>query len=200
VELRGQGANGREVLHARAELVLMPQLPAAPQGVLEVATRPYPHTQTDLYPGLLFHGADLQGIELVEGCATEGVVGRVATAPAPAAWIRQPLRPNWLADPLALDSAFQLMVVWSRAAHGVPSLPCFAGEYRQYRRSFPRGGVRVVCRVTLNHPHRAQADIDFVDPSGALVARMRDYECTLDGSLTEAFRRHQLPQLALPTT
>jgi acyl transferase domain-containing protein/NAD(P)-dependent dehydrogenase (short-subunit alcohol dehydrogenase family)/acyl carrier protein len=191
VELHGQGGHGRDLLHARAEVVLVPQLPAAPAAAPAVATQPYPHTQADLYPGLLFH-------ELVEGCSAAGVVGRVATAPAPAAWIRQPLRPNWLADPLALDSAFQLMVVWSRAAHGVPSLPCFAGEYRQYRRNFPRGGVRVVARVTLDLPHRALADIDFVDEAGALVARLRDYECTLDASLTEAFRRHQLPQPALP--
>ncbi len=199
-ELRGTDAHGRDVLHARAELVLAPQLPAARAGLLSVTTRPYPHGPGDLYPALLFHGPDLQGVELVEGCSPEGIVGHVATGPSPAGWIRQPLRPHWLANPLALDSAFQLLILWSRATHGVPSLPCFIGEYRQYRRTFPRSGVRVVARVTQQQPHRALADIDFVDGAGSPVARIHGYECVQDAALAEAFRRNQVPEPALPTT
>ena len=81
----------------------------------------------------------------------------------------------------------------------MPSLPCFAGEYRQYRRAFPRAGVRVIARVTKSGPHAALADIDFVDTAGNLIARLGDYECVQDAGLAEAFRRNQLPLLALPS-
>jgi len=36
------------------------------------------------------------------------------------------MRQRWLADPLALDCAFQMMILWSFERHGAGCLPCFA--------------------------------------------------------------------------
>ena len=104
----------------------------------------------------------------------------------------QPLRGTWLADPLVLDSAFQAMIVWSFENHGCGSLPAHAGQYRQYVRSFPRDGVRICAEVTQSNAQRAVADVWFLDRSGAVVAHMKDYECVIDASLNQAFRRNQL--------
>jgi NAD(P)-dependent dehydrogenase (short-subunit alcohol dehydrogenase family) len=197
-ELRGVRPDGREVLHARAEVVLAEALPPAPLAADPPPTRPYPRSVEAVYRDVLFHGPELHGIESVEGCGEGGVVGAVRAAPAPAAWVAAPLRQRWLADPLALDAAFQLMILWCLERRGAPSLPCLVARYRQYRRAFPPEGVRVVARVTRDTPLHALADLDFVDAAGQLVARLEGYECVLDPALQRAFRRNRPAQAALP--
>jgi acyl carrier protein len=192
VELRGDLGEGRDVVHARASVVLVDRLPAAPSPFDEPALPPLGATREEIYRDVLFHGAGLQGIEAVEGCGELGIVASVATSPAPSRWVEKPLRQAWLADPLALDCAFQLMIVWSVERSGSGSLPTRVGRYRQFRRAFPAEGVRVVARVLEASPHRARADVDFVDGSGHLVARIEDYECVIDASLASAFRRNRV--------
>ena len=146
---------------------------------------------------MLFHGPDLQGIEYVEGCGERGIAAWVATAPPPSEWIDRPLRQAWLSDPLALDCAFQLLILWSVSQSGAGSLPTRVGRYRQFRRAFPPGGARIVAQVTQAAAHRAVADIEFLDAEGTPVARIEDYECVIDASLNRAFRRDGSAQVEL---
>jgi hypothetical protein len=199
VEMHGFAGNGREMTHNRAEIVLVSRLPRPEGGIPEVRVNPYRRAVREVYDELLFHGPMLQGLERIEGCSAQGAVSQVTSARPPAEWMQQPLRGTWLADPLVLDSAFQLMVVWSFDHQGAASLPCFAGRYRQYRRSFPADGVRVVAAVTRESAHRALANLVFVDRSGEVIARLEDYECVIDTSLNQAFRRNQLAQEVLPS-
>ncbi|HTU92232.1 MAG TPA: SDR family NAD(P)-dependent oxidoreductase, partial [Gemmataceae bacterium] len=192
VELRGMNADGREVLHARAEIVLANQLPAAPAAAAPPVCRPYTRTPEDVYQSLLFHGSDLHGIDKIEGCAERGIIALVSSAPPPSAWIQRPLRQRWLADPLALDCSFQLMVVWSQERHGAPSLPCHIARYRQYQRAFPASGVRVAAQVTRDSNLHAVADIDYLDDRGQVVARLEGYECVIDPALRRAFGKRFL--------
>jgi hypothetical protein len=188
VELRG-GAT----LHARAKILLTARYESAEPAVPPVGLRPYPQSADEIYAGeRLFHGADLQGIEAVEGCGEEGIIGRAKAAPHPAVWIDHPLRSAWLADPLALDSAFQLAILWCQERRGAGSLPTSAARYRQFRRAFPSSGTTIVLRFSRVADHAATADIEFLDAAGDLVARMEGYECVIDPSLTDAFARNQL--------
>ncbi|WP_435022309.1 SDR family NAD(P)-dependent oxidoreductase [Tundrisphaera sp. TA3] len=191
VELRGVLADGREVLHARGEVVLGDRHPQRPIPVDEPSLAPFGGDRDEAYRDVLFHGPALRGIEAIEGCGDAGIAARVATAPAPAEWLDQPLRKSWITDPLALDCAFQMMILWSFERSGAGSLPTYIGRYRQFRRAFPADGVRVVARVTEASAHRARADIDFLDFEGAPVARIEDYECVIDASLASAFRRNR---------
>jgi acyl transferase domain-containing protein len=192
VELRSTRADGREILHARTEIVLASHLPTAPPAGPAPSCRPYRRTPEEIYQSLLFHGPDLHGITQIEGCGEQGISGRLATAPPPAEWIHQPLRQRWLADPLALDCSFQMMVVWSQEQRGAPSLPCRLTSYRQYQRAFPPSGVRVVVRVTRDSEAHALADIDYLDDQDRLVARLEGYECVIDPGLRRAFGRSPL--------
>ncbi|MFO0848164.1 MAG: SDR family NAD(P)-dependent oxidoreductase [Gemmataceae bacterium] len=192
VEIRGKRRDGRDAVHSRAEVVLTAALPKPPAADPAPAVQPYPHPIDEVYKYFLFHGADLQGIERVDGLADTGFVGSAYPAPPPAEWFAQPLRSGWLADPLVLDASFQMMILWSFAQHGSGSLPCFAGRYRQYRRAFPAGPVKVVIRVTKDNGQFARADIDYLDADGGLVARVQDYECVIDRQLDQAFRKNQL--------
>jgi len=196
VELTGTGPEGRSLLHARAEIVLAARLPEGIRSIIEIPETPYQLGNGELYDReRLFHGPELHGIEQVIGCSEKGIAAMVKGAPPPAAWIRQPLRSIWITDPLVIDSAFQMMILWSFERFGAGSLPCFAGRYRQFIETFPREGVQVVIRVTAEREHNALADMEFLDRhTGKLVARLEDYECVIDPSLKQAFKRNQLAQ------
>jgi hypothetical protein len=202
VELHSVSDGSRDrtdVLHARGLMLLTNRLPKATTAVPDVALHPYGREMTEVYRDLLFHGPDLHGIRRIDGMAQEGVSAWVAPAPAPATWIKQPLRGAWLADPLILDSAFQLMVLWSYECCGAFSLPSYVGQYRQYRKSFPAEGVGVRAVIRDSSSHRAVADLWFVDRAGELLAQISGYECVIDASLEQAFRRNQLASQAVPS-
>jgi acyl transferase domain-containing protein len=199
VELHTSAADGRALAHARAVAVLAPRLPKAPAPGPEHSFERYDREISEIYRDLLFHGPDLQGIRQIDGLSAEGGKAWSAAAPPPSAWIAQPLRGTWLAEPLALDVAFQLMCLWSFENYGAFSLPSYAAHYRQYRRSFPGDGVRIVAAIKEHNAHRATADISFSDRAGEVVAQIHGYECVIDASLNQAFRHNQLSSEVLPS-
>jgi hypothetical protein len=196
VELTSSPENGRSILHARAEIILATRLPEGIRAITELPATPYPHDSGAIYDQKrLFHGSDLHGIEQVENCSSKGISALVKAAPEPSKWVKQPLRNIWLTDPLVLDCAFQLMILWSFERFGSGSLPTFMGRYRQFQGSFPRNGARIVICVTAESEHSATADMEFLDrKSGKLIARLEGYECVIDPSLRQAFSRNQLAQ------
>jgi hypothetical protein len=97
-----------------------------------------------------------------------------------------------VADPLVLDAAFQMMILWTQGEHNTGSLPSFVGRYRQFRKSYPADPITVVVRVTRDDAKFARADIDFLAPDGQVVAQMQDYECVMEPSLNASFRKNQL--------
>ena len=144
------------------------------------------------YREFLFHGQDLQGIAEITGKAARAFVGSAYPAPPPADWFEFPIRSGWVADPLALDAAFQMMILWTQGEHNTGSLPSFIGRYRQFRKSYPADPITVVVRVTRDDTKFARADIDFLAPDGQVVAQMQDYECVMEPSLNASFRKNQL--------
>jgi hypothetical protein len=192
VELRSARPGGREVLHARAEVLLATSLPPVPPPNPLPELRPYPRGPAEIYQDVLFHGPELRAIEQVEGASEQGIVATVRTAPPPASWVRQPLRQRWVTDPLVLDAAFQLLIVWAQQRHGAVGLPCHVARYRQFRRSFPAGPVRVAARVTRDSALHALADIDLLDGAGTVIGRLEGCECAIDPGLERAFRRRAL--------
>jgi hypothetical protein len=197
VELRGLLGDGKSVSHARGEVILADS-PAVPEGPgIDISGLPASSLSARrVYDDVLFHGPDLQGLERIEALGPAGASATVKTAPPPSAWLDRPPRQAWLTDPLAVDCAFQLLSVWCHEQAGAVSLPTLVGRYRQFRRAFPAGRVRVVARLSRPAPHRATADIAFLDDAGAPVARIDGYECVIDASLNAAFRRNRLSQAA----
>ena len=182
---------GRQVLHAQADVLLTEEkLPTAPVAdVVDISGGAI----ADAYSlGVLFHGAALHGIECVEVCAEQGVAALLKAASAPIKWMRNPLRGTWIADPLALDSAFQMMILWSAAHRGGPSLPSALGRYRQFVSAFPKGGCRAVIGVALGISAIAVASIQFLDRQGNLLASAEGCEFVVDAGLRDAFRLNRL--------
>ncbi|MGL5096981.1 MAG: polyketide synthase dehydratase domain-containing protein, partial [Planctomycetia bacterium] len=202
VELRSR-TRDREIVHAAASVVLGKTLPGAPAPAVAAPLKADLRTVADAYQDVLFHGPDLQGIVELLGCDAGGMAGRVKPAPLPADWQRQPWRQSWIAEPLALDGAFQLMILWTAAERGAPSLPTTFASYRQYRRVFPTEGVTIRAAVRADARSAStkgygtvKAEIEFLDDAGRLVARMEGYEAAVDGALTAAFRQNTVKPIA----
>ena len=188
---KGSKGIGSVILHAQADVLLTTEnLPAAPeQAVVDIRGGGF----ADAYAlGVLFHGVALQGIERVEGIAERGVAALLKAASAPIKWMTNPLRGTWIADPLALDSAFQMMILWSTAHRGAPSLPSALASYRQFVSVFPKGGCRAVIAVALGISSIAVATIQFFDRQGNLLASAEGCEFVMDAALRDAFRLNRL--------
>ena len=184
-------AGGREIFHAQADVLLTEDsLPLAPAAdVVDISGGGI----ADAYSlGVLFHGAALHGIERVEVIAERGVAALLKAASAPIKWMSNPLRGTWISDPLALDSAFQMMILWSAAHRGGPSLPSALARYRQFVGAFPKGGCRAVIGVALGISAIATATIQFLDEKGNLLASAEGCEFVVDAALRDAFRLNRL--------
>lgn len=192
VQFTSRNGGPKTTLHATAEILLADTLPTAPS--ITPAVKRNGILSDKVYgDGRLFHGPDFQCIEALEVCNPANAAALVRSSPAPKTMIAQPLRPAWLADPLALDAAFQLMILWSTAQRAAPSLPCALRSFRQFA-AFPKtGGSRVVARVTSAETPVAVADLQFFDRNGGLLALGEGYEFVVDPNLREAFRQNSLP-------
>ena len=192
VELRGKPKDGREVLKSRAEIVLVAALPKPPAADRPPTAPPYPHSVEIAYREYLFHGPELHGIASITGASELAFLGTANPAPPPAEWFHYPLRSSWIADPMIVDCSFQLMCLWSKFQHQAGSVPNFVGRYRQYRRQFPDSPASLVVRITRDNGTFARADIDYLDPDGLVIAQVQDYECIIEKSMNQAYRRNQL--------
>jgi len=194
VELRSAGENGAERLHARSTVVLTarPATPPSftmPGGLID---RPYERGADGAYAEVLFQGELLYGIRRVDGWSQQGMAAEVLAAPPPETWMQEPLRSNWLTDPLAVDAGFQLAILWCEEEMGAVSLPAYVHRYRQYRPAFPSDALRLALEVRRRDAMRMIADLTYVTADGQVVAAMQGYECTVDASLRAAFRRGRM--------
>jgi len=192
VELRATQSDGREFLHARADILLVETLPSDEARLTPPEGPAWEKTAVETYSDHLFHGPDLQGITRVHLCSPEGVIADSSAAPSPKQWMERPFRRHWLTDPLVLDVGIQLLTFWTGVHSAGPSLPCAAASYRQFR-AFPKDGARVVARIAKSDASRAFADIEFLDADGQLVARFEGCENTIDEGLASTFRSNRLP-------
>jgi acyl transferase domain-containing protein/NAD(P)-dependent dehydrogenase (short-subunit alcohol dehydrogenase family) len=187
------GPATHEIIHARAEVVLTTRLPEAiPTERKLEGLRPYPCSTEAAYQDILFHGEVFHGIQRIEGWSPNGIVAQVKSAPAPQAWMKDPVRGTWVSDPLILDSAFQLMILWTHQQHGELNLPSFLRSYRQFSPGLAAGKVKAVIHAYPANGRIAKADIEFLDEKGRAVGTMQGFECIMMPTLNEAFKKRSL--------
>jgi len=190
VEARDGIHDGREKIHYKAKAILKDRPSDPPKMDLSRYIRPkaYSRTIDEIYDDILFHGTRLRGIQEVINCSDQGMAARLVPAPSPEQWVREPLRTRWIADPLVLDSAFQMASVWCYEQTGMVSLPSYSESYRQYCRVYPNDAVTAVLQVTELTEHKMTGDYTFIDDHGNVLARITGYEAVMDPSLNEAFK------------
>jgi 3-hydroxymyristoyl/3-hydroxydecanoyl-(acyl carrier protein) dehydratase len=188
LEIRN-GNLDKEVVHSKAHALILERLPDAPTYTIpaEILAGSYSRSIGEAYEQVLFHGPDLHGIKAIRGCSARGMVADVSSAPPPASWIADPLRTNWVTDPLVIDSAYQMAILWCYEQKGVVSLPSYSASYRQYSREYPHDGMTVVMEVKGLTEHKMTSDFTFLDKKNNVVATISGYEAVMDESLLGTF-------------
>ncbi|MEZ4527984.1 MAG: SDR family NAD(P)-dependent oxidoreductase [Desulfobacterales bacterium] len=194
VEIR-TGENGdKSLIHSKARAVLGDSPPSrspAYSSRLDIQMKTYTRSMEEVYGKILFHGPQLRGIQEIINCSPGGITAELCSAPHPEKWMAEPLRSQWLSDPLVLDCAFQMAIVWCYEEKGLFCLPVYAGSYRQYRPCFPADGLTAVLEVTETGQHRMKGDFAFLDKNKEMVARIQGYEAVMEKSLERAFFARQ---------
>jgi hypothetical protein len=148
----------------------------------------YQRDVSQIYSDILFHGSALQGIRRVRACNAHGMLADLMTAPAPGAWILKPPRNRWIADPLVLDSAYQMASLWCYEETGRVSLPSYSAAYRQYCRKFPASPIQAVLVVQEVSRHKLVGNFVFLDLDGQVLAEITGYEAVMEERLMRAFK------------
>jgi hypothetical protein len=90
---------------------------------------PFPMSVEAAYRDLLFHGPLFQGIEAIGGMDGRGAVSLLRPSD-PGRCIEGAGGSRWLLDPVLLDSALQVQVIWARLNWDVTLLPAEIGGHR----------------------------------------------------------------------
>jgi NAD(P)-dependent dehydrogenase (short-subunit alcohol dehydrogenase family) len=193
VEIRDGIKDNMEIIHSSARAILTDKIEAPPyfDKSQYMGINGYSRTIDEIYEKILFHGLELRGIREIVGYSPRSVAARISPAPAPATWMTDPLRSKWIADPLVLDCACQMAIIWCFEERKTLSLPSYSASYRQYRDSFPADGVTAILEVKDVTDHKMTGDFTFLDSEDVVVARLTGYEAVMDASLSKAFKsRH----------
>lgn len=170
LELELAGMDGTLYYQAKAELAMdVPSLLAWPalDGLA-------PWDGSWIYGDTLFHGPAFQVIDCVEGIGPAGIQGRVhgvLGAPWPTA--------AWRTDPLAIDSALQLAMVWARHQLGMAVLPMGLGVLTIADRPVSRGPLGMVVNCRQVNGSKVLADAQCLDSGGRPLFELRGMEMVL---------------------
>ena len=128
---------------------------------------------------VLFQGPAMRGIECVTGIGPEGAEA-VLRPSTPADLIDDADGGGWLFDPVIIDSALQLAMIWYRLYEDMTPLPSRLARLRRFA-AWPACAVRCHMRARVaGAGHLLTADYAFTDDSGRLLAAMDGME--LSGS------------------
>jgi malonyl CoA-acyl carrier protein transacylase len=170
----------------RATVQLTDRMPAAQAEPVPglVGMPPFPMSVAEAYDRWLFHGPVLQGITTIEGMNEHGISALVRPS-SPEHLVRD-ARGQWLVDPVLMDCAFQLAILWARAYHDATSIPSKVGRYR--RLGLP-SGAPVHCHLRFQ-PSAGDsilnARILFVEADGRALGALEDMEFTCSKALNRA--------------
>ena len=179
---------------ASADVLLVEELVGASQKAeIEVAAVIERPSIDDVYGDYLFHGEELQGMTSIKAINDDGVIGGSLSSPTPEKWLNGGIIDSWNMDPLIIDVAFQLGVIWSEKVCGVRSLPTSFKSYRQYQ-AFPKEGCEVRMKIENKRDKSFDATIEFVR-ADQVIAKLESYEAIMDESLSASFKENSIDDL-----
>jgi hypothetical protein len=147
-----------------------------------IAARPAPLAQLkafpmgveDAYRDLLFHGPLFQGIVAIDGMDERGASALLRPS-QPGRCVAGADGLRWLLDPVLLDSALQIQVLWARLQWEVTLLPAEIGRYVRVTAAAEGEPVRHELRIrAASNPPLCHADHWFYGSDGRLLALLQD--------------------------
>jgi acyl transferase domain-containing protein/NAD(P)H-dependent flavin oxidoreductase YrpB (nitropropane dioxygenase family)/NADP-dependent 3-hydroxy acid dehydrogenase YdfG len=138
---------------------------------------PFPMSVEAAYRDLLFHGPLFQGIEAIEGMDERGAISALRPS-NPRDCVAGAQGSGWLLDPVLLDSALQVQVIWARLNWDVTLLPAEIATHRLVLPAAqrPSAGTAPVRHELLvrpdSEPPFCRCDHRFHLPDGRLLATL----------------------------
>ncbi len=171
------GLNQEELPYYRATVEVGKQLPPSPEYNAEMLSglQPFPMSTDEAYEKWLFHGPCFQGISKVDGFSDKGL-SAVLLPSVPSVCLNRKVDSPWLIDPVVIDSAFQLSILWERAHYDMTFLISSVGAYRRFG-SFSTQPVRCWAEMHAGAGgHLLSTNFHFVDESGKVIALIEKME------------------------
>jgi NAD(P)-dependent dehydrogenase (short-subunit alcohol dehydrogenase family)/acyl carrier protein len=136
---------------------------------------PFSMTVEEAYKHWLFHGPSMQGVVKIGGINKNGIYSELRHS-VPSECLTKEVKGQWIVDPVLIDSAFQLAILWERAHFDMTPLPSRFAEYHRYCTSF-RSPIR--CYLEAKTHANGQillTDIYFCDSNDRMVAALKEME------------------------
>jgi hypothetical protein len=156
----------------RATIELADRAPGADPPPAVPTLPSFPMSVRDAYDRWLFHGPLFEGISAIEGMDGEWISALLR--PSDPARLVTGARGSWIVDPVLVDSAFQLAILWVRAQHGVTPLPSRLGAYRRFGAP---SGAPLRCHLRADATLGGavlRTQIHFVETDGRVVGALED--------------------------
>jgi NAD(P)-dependent dehydrogenase (short-subunit alcohol dehydrogenase family) len=175
VEIRNGFRSGVEFVHSKAKAVLTdrPETPPVFDGDPLLKGVGKGKMLGEVYNRPPLSGSPLKGIQEVLGMDRNGAAAQIATAPTPDQWMTAPLRNHWIADPLAIEGAFQLLSLWAYEHKKGNYTITQAESYRQYGRRFPAHDLVALLKIRDTQETSIIADITLLGPERTVVAEIK---------------------------
>ena len=134
------------------------------------------------YERWLFHGPVFQTIQEIQGVSEDVIVG-VLRPSSPQACLTCPTPCKWLVDPVIVDGAFQLTLLFARLQTDMTPLPARFGTLRLFS-ELNGSDVRCVVRARFNDGgQHLETDTTFLSPGGAVIGVLEGAEFTASPAL-----------------
>lgn len=135
---------------------------------------PFPMTVADAYRDLLFHGPLFQGIEAIDGIGPQGTVARLRASSPTDCLAGVDANARWILDPVLVDCALQMQVLWARVQWDITPLPASLVVLRRHAPA-PAPGEPVRHELRLHptsRPPMCTADHHLYGADGTLIATL----------------------------
>ena len=139
-------------------------------------------TATEAYNEWLFHGPRFQVIEEIDGLSDSGAKALLRTT-SPKQWLvnMETNHRQWIFDPVIVDAAAQMALLWARYFRNESALPVRFGRVVRYREVLPERVSMNFERIASEDPHLVRANIYFSDANHNVLLLIKDMECVSSG-------------------
>lgn len=138
---------------------------------------PFTMDAADVYRSYLFHGPTFQHIVSIDGFGPSGAISTIAPSESISCLLGATA--PWVVDPVVVDCALQMQLVWTRRYWDVTLLPNALGSIRLFEPFASVPGTAPAIRHELRVRHESaapicHADHAFYSDGGTLLATMSD--------------------------
>jgi acyl transferase domain-containing protein/NAD(P)H-dependent flavin oxidoreductase YrpB (nitropropane dioxygenase family)/NAD(P)-dependent dehydrogenase (short-subunit alcohol dehydrogenase family) len=144
--------------------------------------QPFPLAVSEAYEQLLFQGPVFRAIEDIHG-VSERYISATLIGSSPCRLLKGTAAKQWLIDPVIVDGAFQMAILWARHHSDVTVLPVRFAVFRRFA-PFAESRVRCGFQARLNNGnHLFEAQVSFLDEKGHWLALVEGMEFSGSKSL-----------------